>query len=112
MNKEKSKKKVNVDTIMDRIVKLLATVACLTIAGIIVIATLPINVLLKATCIEAAFIVVAIETIVLMLVVIVAIHVISNETVKDLQEMEHSFSDFIDHLNDCLEKLNFTVQNL
>ena len=43
MNKEKSKKKVNVDTIMDRIVKLLATVACLTIAGIIVIATLPIK---------------------------------------------------------------------
>lgn len=93
MSKEKLKKKVNVDTVMDWIIKILATVAILTIAGIVVVSALPINASLKATCVETAVFAVIIEAFALALVVNIAINVKFSEINKRLGEIDHTISD-------------------
>lgn len=93
MSKEKLKKKVNVNTVMDWIIKILATVAVLTIAGIVVVSALPINASLMATCVGITAIAVAIEAIVLIFVVNVAIDVEFDEMKKDLDEIDRAISD-------------------
>ena len=93
MRKEKPKKKVDVGVVMDWIIKILATVAILTIAGIVVVSALPINASLKATCIGVTAIAAAIETIVLIFAGNVAIDAGFDEIEKDLDEIDRAISD-------------------
>lgn len=62
MRKEKPKKKVDVDVVMDWIIKLLVAVTVLTIAGMVVVMAL-------TTCAEAAVFAIIIEAVVLALIV-------------------------------------------
>ena len=62
MRKEKPKKKVDVDVVMDWIIKLLVAVTVLTIAGMAVVMAL-------TTCAEAAVFAIIIEAVVLALIV-------------------------------------------
>lgn len=93
MSKEKLKKKANIGIIMDQIVKLLVAVTVLTIAGMVVVMTLPINASLKTTCAEAAVFTFIIEATVLALVANIAINVEFDEMKKDLNEIDHTISD-------------------
>ena len=93
MRKEKPKKKVDVDVVMDWIVKLLVAVTVLTIAGMAVVMALPINASLKTTCAEAAVFAIIIEAVVLALVVNIAIDTEFDEMKKDLDEIDRAISD-------------------
>ena len=93
MRKEKPKKKVDVDVVMDWIIKLLAAITLLTIAGIVVIMALPVNASLKTTCVEAAIFAVIIETFALAFVVNIAIDAGFDEIEKDLDEIDRAISD-------------------
>ena len=93
MRKEKPKKKVYVNVVMDWIVKLLVAVTLLTITGMVVVMALPVNASLKTTCVEAAIFAVIIETIVLTFVVNIAIDAEFDEMKKDLDEIDRTISD-------------------
>lgn len=93
MSKEKLKKKVKADTVIDWTVKLLIVLTFLTFAGIVVVMALPVNASLKATCVETAVFAAIIEVFVLVFVVNIAINVEFSEINKRLGEIGHTISD-------------------